>query len=102
MGCFIASDKQKDRHMHKWPVQHAKARFSAMLDACLAEGPQLVTRRSIETAVLVPVDEWHRLKPGAPRSLKQLVLAEEARCSPVLPSGPRPAGERRLLRARPQ
>jgi antitoxin Phd len=86
MGCFIASDKQKDRHMHKWPVRHAKARFSAMLDACLAEGPQLITRRGIETAVLVRVDECHRLKPGAPRSLKALLLAKKARCSPVLPA----------------
>jgi antitoxin Phd len=72
--------------MHKWPVQHAKTRFDAMLDACLAEGPQLITRRGIETAVLVRVDEWHRLQGGAPGSLKQLLLAEEARCSPVLPS----------------
>jgi hypothetical protein len=30
--------------MKRWAVQDAKARFSEMLDACLAEGPQMVTR----------------------------------------------------------
>jgi antitoxin Phd len=45
-----------------WPVYHAKARFSEFLDATLKEGPQIVTRRGIETAILVPIDEWKRLK----------------------------------------
>ena len=36
--------------MRTWPVQDAKARFSELLDACLAEGPQMLTRRGTETA----------------------------------------------------
>ena len=35
--------------MQVWPVQHAKARFSELLDACQREGPQVVSRRGIET-----------------------------------------------------
>lgn len=31
--------------MQDWPVQDAKARFSELLEACVNEGPQLVTRR---------------------------------------------------------
>jgi hypothetical protein len=31
--------------MKAWPVQYAKSRFSELLDACINEGPQLVTRR---------------------------------------------------------
>ena len=31
--------------MTVWPVQHAKARFSELLDACQREGPQVVSRR---------------------------------------------------------
>ena len=46
--------------MHTWPVQDAKARFSEFLDACLLEGPQMVTKRGSEAAVLVPVQEWRR------------------------------------------
>ena len=65
--------------MHTWPVQDAKARFSEFLDACISEGPQVVTRRGAETAVLVPIEEWRRLKATARPSLKQLLLAESAR-----------------------
>ena len=39
--------------MRAWPVQDAKARFSEFLEACLAQGPQLVTKRGTEAAVLV-------------------------------------------------
>ena len=45
-----------------WPVQHAKARFSELLDACVREGSQVVSRRGAETAVLVPIEECCR--PG--------------------------------------
>jgi prevent-host-death family protein len=50
-----------------WPVQDAKARFSEMLDLAAAEGPQTVTRRGVEIAVLVPIEEWKRLnsRPSA-------------------------------------
>lgn len=41
-----------------WPVQDAKARFSEFLKASLTEGPQVVTLRGVETAVLLPVSEW--------------------------------------------
>lgn len=72
--------------MHTWPVQDAKARFSEFLNACLAEGPQMVTRRGTEAAVLVPVDEWRRLQSAARPSLKQLLLSDEARMELVIPS----------------
>ncbi|HEY7245681.1 MAG TPA: type II toxin-antitoxin system Phd/YefM family antitoxin [Xanthobacteraceae bacterium] len=41
--------------MKSWPVQDAKARFSELLETCLREGPQLVTRRGEKAAVLVPM-----------------------------------------------
>ena len=65
--------------MQAWPVQDAKARFSEFLDACLAQGPQLVTRRGTEAAVLVPVEEWRRLQVAARPSIKQLLLSDEGR-----------------------
>jgi antitoxin Phd len=71
--------------MDAWPVQDAKARFSEMLDACLSEGPQLVTRRGAEMAVLVPVGEWRRLQAAARPSIKQLLLSDEARHDFQLP-----------------
>ena len=71
--------------MSVWPVQDAKARFSELLDACISEGPQVVSRRGAETAVLVPIDEWRRLQSAARPSLKQLLLQESARTESLVP-----------------
>lgn len=68
-----------------WPVQDAKARFSEFLDACLSRGPQMVTRRGAEAAVLVPVQEWRRLQQAAQPSLKELLMADSARTLPIVP-----------------
>ena len=72
--------------MRTWPIQDAKARFSEFLETCLVEGPQMVSKRGSEAAVLVPVDEWHRLKAAARPSLKQLLLADEGRTGLVVPA----------------
>jgi antitoxin Phd len=72
--------------MHSWPVQDAKARFSEFLEACLAEGPQMVTKRGAEAAVLVPVQEWRRLQSAARPSLKQLLLSDTARAELNVPA----------------
>lgn len=71
-----------------WQVQDAKARFSELLERSLAEGPQIVTKRGVETAVLVPIDEWRRLEKRARPNLKELLLAPEARTDALTP--PRP------------
>jgi antitoxin Phd len=71
--------------MDSWPVQDAKARFSEFLDACLEQGPQIVTRRGTEAAVLIPVDEWRRLQAAARPSLKQLLLSDFARTDTLVP-----------------
>jgi len=67
-----------------WPVQDAKARFSALLDATLRDGPQVVTRRGVEQAVLVPVETWRRLESARP-SLKALLLSDAARVDLAVP-----------------
>jgi antitoxin Phd len=71
--------------MANWPVQDAKARFSELLDACVSEGPQVVTRRGTETAVLVTIEEWRRLQAAARPSLKQLLLTNSARTDRLVP-----------------
>lgn len=72
--------------MKSWPVQDAKARFSEFLQSCLAEGPQLVTRRGTEAAVLVPASEWRRLQAAARPSLKELLLLDHARTEALVPA----------------
>ena len=81
--------------MNTWPVQDAKARFSEFVDACLAQGPQMVTRRGVEAAVLVPAAEWKRLQATAKPSLKDLLLSEAARTEFLVP--PRGNARRRRL-----
>ena len=71
--------------MKSWAIQDAKARFSELLDTCLKDGPQIVTKRGAEAAVLVPVGEWRRLQQAARPSLKELLLADTPRGDLVLP-----------------
>jgi prevent-host-death family protein len=77
-----------------WPVQEAKARFSELLDKSVTEGPQIVTKRGVATAVLVPIDEWRRLQQRARPTLKDLLLAPDPRFEDGLPY-PRRGGLRR-------
>ena len=72
--------------MHAWPVQDAKARFSELLGACLSEGPQIVSKRGAETAVLININEWRRLQQAAKPSLKDLLLAPHARAELSIPA----------------
>jgi antitoxin Phd len=68
-----------------WQVQEAKAKFSELLDKTLSEGPQVVSRRGVAAAVLVPIEEWERLQKRARPSLKDLLLSDENRFEIDLP-----------------
>jgi antitoxin Phd len=61
--------------MGTWQLQEAKARFSEFLDAAIENGPQVVTRRGVEAAVLVPIEEWRRIKQSTRPSIKELLLS---------------------------
>ena len=74
-----------------WQVQEAKARFSEFLSASLTEGPQVV--RGVETAVLVPIGEWRRLRQSATPGLKDVLLMPGARTEQLVP--PRDSGRTR-------
>lgn len=70
--------------MGSWQVQDAKARFSEFLEASLTKGPQIVTRRGVETAVLIPVEQWRRLERAAKPTLKDLLLAPDGRTNELV------------------
>ena len=55
-----------------WPLQDAKARFSELVRAGSRE-PQFITLRGEETAVLVSVDEYRRLKGTPSKSLLEVL-----------------------------
>ena len=48
--------------MTEWPLQDAKNRFSALVNAALAGEPQHVTRRGEPAVVVLAVDEYERLR----------------------------------------
>jgi antitoxin Phd len=71
--------------MPTWSVQDAKARFSEFLETCLKEGPQIVSKRGVDRAVLIPVEEWERMQRSARPTLKDLLLADWPRAEIALP-----------------
>jgi antitoxin Phd len=71
--------------MNSWQLQEAKARFSEFLDAALKKGPQVVTRRGVEAAVLVPIEEWRRLQHESRPNIKELLLGPGPRFEDIVP-----------------
>ena len=64
--------------MSAWPLQDAKNRFSAVVNAALAGTPQRVTRHGKPAVVVLATEEYERLrqleKANAP-SFADLLLA---------------------------
>jgi len=63
----------------KWQLQDAKARFSELVDDSIEKGPQVVTRRGIDTAVLVSIDEWQKLSGAKRHTWKDVLLGDGPR-----------------------
>jgi prevent-host-death family protein len=80
--------------VNSWQVQDAKARFRELLNATIARGPQLLTRRGVEMAVLVPFQEWRRLQQATSPSLKTWLLGPGPRFENLVP-------KRRKFKRRP-
>ena len=63
--------------MAEWPLQDAKNKFSALVNAALAGEPQQVTRRGQPAVVVLAAEEYERLrrmeKSNAP-TLGELLL----------------------------
>ncbi len=44
-----------------WPLQDAKNKLSEVVDRAVEEGPQTITRRGRETAVVVSIEDFSKL-----------------------------------------
>lgn len=71
--------------MSKWQLQEAKSRFSELIDDTLEKGPQVVTRRGIDTAVIVSVEEWRKLTKERHQTWKDVLLGAGPRFEIPLP-----------------
>jgi prevent-host-death family protein len=47
--------------LERWPLQDAKNRFSELVETVLEDGPQVVTRRGVDTVVIVPAATYRSL-----------------------------------------
>ena len=45
----------------RWQLQSAKNRFSQVVEDALEKGPQIVTRRGTDTAVVLSFDDYQKL-----------------------------------------
>ena len=68
-----------------WQVEEEKARFNEFMAAAERDGPQIVTRWGVETAVLVPIAQWRSMEKRTKRNIKELLLAPEARTENLTP-----------------
>ena len=64
-----------------WSVADAKARLSELLDRAIDRGPQVITRRGREIAIVVSAEEWHN------KTSRSGSLAEFLAASPLRDSG---------------
>lgn len=56
-----------------WTLQDAKNRFSEVVNHALSEGPQTVTKRGVETVVVLSVSEYRKLLGEQPSFLDYLL-----------------------------
>jgi len=57
-----AKDVGGARPAARWQLQTAKARFSEVFRRARSEGPQWITRQGREAVVMLPAEEFERLK----------------------------------------
>jgi prevent-host-death family protein len=70
-----------DAAQDAWSVADAKARLSELLDRAIDRGPQAITRRGREIAIVVSAEEWHK------KSARSGSLADFFAASPLRDSG---------------
>lgn len=58
--------------MRKWQMQQAKAKFAEVIKRATSEGPQIVTYRGADTAVVLSAKEYQRLEGKHPSLLEYL------------------------------
>lgn len=56
-----------------WQLQDAKNKLSEVVDTSISSGPQIISRRGHNTAVVISYEEYQKItKPS--KNLKQLLL----------------------------
>lgn len=53
--------------MRTWQLQEAKSKFSKVVDEAIRSGPQIITRRGVETVILLSYAEYRQLVVARPK-----------------------------------
>jgi len=64
---------------NRWKISEAKSKFSQVIDKVLNEGPQIITRNKVDTAVILTIKEFNRLKSKGNPSLIDLFVNSPVR-----------------------
>jgi antitoxin Phd len=62
---------------HVWQLQEAKNKLSEVVEESISHGPQVITRRGVETAIIISYTEYRRMMAA------QKKLSEFFRNSPL-------------------
>ena len=46
---------------HTWQLQEAKNKLSQVVDDALSQGPQIITRRGVEVAIVISYDQFKKM-----------------------------------------
>lgn len=46
---------------HSWQLQEAKNKLSEVVEKALTDGPQVITKRGVETAIVLSYAEYRRM-----------------------------------------
>jgi len=76
-GAFGKSTGRMKRMKNQWQLQEAKKHFSEVIEKAIHEGPQVITRRGVETVMIVSVQEYQNF------TAPQTGLVEFFRSSPL-------------------
>ena len=60
-----------------WQIQEAKNKFSEVVDEAIKHGPQIITKRGVETVIVLSYTEYHKMM------LSQKKLSDFFRESPL-------------------
>lgn len=71
-----------------WSVAAAKAQLSKVIDRAVATGPQWITRRGYQVAVIVSAEEWNR-KAARKGNLAEFFSASPLRGSDLVVERPK-------------
>jgi prevent-host-death family protein len=59
--------------MGTWQLQQAKAKLSEVIQTAQTDGPQIISQRGVNRAVVLPFDEWQRSQQSQRPSLLEIL-----------------------------